>query len=54
MSYGSVVDVLSGKIATQYNNPNFTITTAIIVMVVTSVVSYMVAHFVFSKRDILI
>lgn len=54
LSYGSVVDVLSGKIATQYNNPNFTITTAIIVMVVTSVVSYMVAHFVFSKRDILI
>ena len=54
INYGSVCQVLEGNIAGQYNNANLTLTNAIIVMIVTSIVSYVIAHLVFSKRDILI
>lgn len=54
INYGSVPSVLEGSIAFEYNSANLTLTNAVIVMVITSVVSYAIAHFVFSKRDILI
>lgn len=54
LTYGDTGSVLSGSIAMQYNNPNLNITWAIAVMVISSIIFYIISHFVFTKRDILI
>jgi ABC-2 type transport system permease protein len=54
LTYGDTSSVLSGSLAMQYNNPNLNITWAIAVMVISSIVFYVISHFVFTKRDILI
>ncbi|GFZ34222.1 ABC transporter permease [Clostridium zeae] len=54
LTYGDTSSVLNGSLAMQYNNPNLNITWAIAVMVVSSIVFYVISHFVFTKRDILI
>lgn len=54
VNYGNTIGLLTGESVFMYNNVNFTISTGIIVMIVTTIVSYVIAHIVFTKRDILI
>ncbi|MFT5872202.1 MAG: ABC-2 type transport system permease protein [Clostridium sp.] len=53
-TYGSVGPVLMGEVATRYNNPNVTTTFGIGTLIVTTIVCYVIAHVVFTKKDILI
>ncbi|MBU3112466.1 ABC transporter permease [Clostridium lacusfryxellense] len=55
-SYGDIGSVLSGDAVMRFANPNPNVTTAfgIATLIVTSVVSYLIAHIVFTKKDILI
>ncbi|KYH28936.1 ABC transporter permease subunit [Clostridium colicanis] len=52
--FGDPSMVLSGRIATQFNNPNITIGFTIGVLVIWTIVSYVISHVVFTKKDILI
>ena len=54
LSYGSIPNLMDGNYVTSYNNLAFTLERGLIVMVIWTIVSYIVAHFVFTKRDILI
>ncbi|MBW6411530.1 ABC transporter permease subunit [Clostridium weizhouense] len=54
LNYGQVNSVITGDIAYSYNNVNLTPVNAIIVMCVTTIISYIIAHVVFKKKDILI
>ncbi|GKX68351.1 ABC transporter permease subunit [Inconstantimicrobium mannanitabidum] len=54
ISYGNPVATITGNVVLDYKNVNMTVTTAIIVMIVTTVVSYLIAHIIFKKKDILI
>jgi ABC-2 type transport system permease protein len=53
-TFGDPSMVLSGRIATQFNNPNITIGFTIGVLVIWTIVSYVISHVVFTKKDILI
>jgi ABC-2 type transport system permease protein len=53
-TFGDPSNILSGNMAMNFNNPSVTTTFAIGVMVIWSVVSYVIAHVVFTKKDILI
>ncbi|WP_294350961.1 ABC transporter permease subunit [uncultured Clostridium sp.] len=53
-NYGDVVNVVGGNIAQNYNNPNFSLGLGISIMCITIIVSYIIAHVVFNKKDILI
>jgi ABC-2 type transport system permease protein len=53
-TFGDPSNILSGNMAMSFNNPSVTTTFAIGVMVVWSVVSYVISHVVFTKKDILI
>lgn len=53
-NYGATNSVISGNIAYNFNNPNFTVQSGIIIMCVTIVFSYALAHIIFSKKDILV
>ncbi|WP_082023937.1 ABC transporter permease [Clostridium polynesiense] len=53
-SYGSIPNLMEGKYALMYNDPSLTIERAIIVMAVWGIVSYIISHIYFTKRDILI
>lgn len=53
-SYANTQNVLTGDIVDSYNNVNLTLTNSIIVMVITTVLTYAIAHFIFNKKDILI
>lgn len=53
-NYGSASTLIDGSLVRQYNNTNFSLVTGIVVMVVTIIVSYLIGHFVFKKKDILI
>ncbi|NKF07789.1 ABC transporter permease subunit [Clostridium gasigenes] len=54
VNYGDPIGLLTGDSVFMYNNVNMTIKMGIIVMIITTVVSYVIAHVVFTKRDILI
>ena len=54
VNYGNTIGLLTGDSVFMFNNVNFTVNTGIIVMVVTTIVSYVISHVVFTKRDILI
>lgn len=54
VNYGNVREVITGHIAAQFREPKMTVSFGIIVMVVTIIVAYAVAHFNFKKKDILI
>lgn len=54
VNYGDTIAVLTGNTPLMYNNVNMTVSTGVIVMLVTIVVSYVIAHVVFTKKDILI
>lgn len=53
-TFGDPSMVLSGRIATQFNNPNITLGFVIGVLVIWTIVSYVISHVVFTKKDILI
>jgi ABC-2 type transport system permease protein len=53
-TYGNSSDLLSGYINMNYNTTFITPTFAIIVMLIWSLICYLVAHFVFVRKDILI
>lgn len=54
LSYGNTPSVLAGDIAFMYhNNVNFSLQLGIGLMIGTIIISYIIAHFVFTKRDML-
>lgn len=54
LSYGNTPSVLAGDIAFSYhNNVNFSLQLGIGLMIGTIIISYIIAHFVFTKRDML-
>lgn len=52
--YGAPESLLQGNLAMQFNNVNMTTSTAIIVMIASTVVCYIISHLIFTKKDILI
>lgn len=54
LNFGDSISVFTGSSAMMMQNPNITVTNGIIVMIITSIVSYAIAHINFSKKDILI
>lgn len=54
LNYGNTPEVIEGSIATTYTNPNFTPQLGVSLMVLTIIVSYIIANVVFSKRDMLV
>lgn len=54
VNYANTIALLTGLNVQMYNNVNMTVNTGIVVMLVTIIVSYVIAHVVFTKRDILI
>lgn len=54
LSYGSVTAVITGDIAYMYKNVNITPINGVIVMSLTTIISYTVAHIAFKKKEILI
>ena len=54
LNYGNTPGVISGDIAHIYANTNFTPGLGATLMVITIIVSYIIAHVVFSKRDMLV
>ncbi|AOR24777.1 ABC transporter permease subunit [Clostridium taeniosporum] len=54
LSYAAVSSVITGNVAYIYRNVNMTPINGIIIMVITTIISYTIAHFVFKKREILI
>lgn len=54
LNYGNTTSVISGDVAMMFQNPNFSVELGVGLMIGTIVVSYLIAHIVFSKKDILI
>jgi ABC-2 type transport system permease protein len=53
-SYGTVGQIITGDVVRSYNNPHVTMSFGIGTLIVTSIVSYLISHIVFTKKDILI
>lgn len=53
-SYGNTTSLVSGYCAMNFNNPNVTLGFGVIVMIATTIVSYIIGHIIFNKKDILI
>jgi len=53
-SYGTVGQILTGEGVMRYNNPHVSTLFGIGTLIVTSIVSYLVSHIVFTRKDILI
>ena len=54
LTYASPSWVISGDGCNMYNNPNITLGMGIVVLIVTTIICYVIAHIVFKKKDILI
>lgn len=54
LNYGDTFGILTGGGVFKFGNVNMTVTYGIIVMIITIVVSYTIAHINFNKKDILI
>ena len=54
LNYGATVNVITGDVVQNFNNPNFSIGLGVALMCLTIVVSYILGHIIFSKKDILI
>lgn len=54
LSYSHVTSVISGEAAYIYKNVNITIGNGIVVMIVTSIISCMLAQIIFNKKEMLI
>ena len=52
--FGEVGNLLTGRAAVTLNNPHVTLTSSVIVFVAWIVLSYVIAHIIFTKKDILI
>lgn len=52
--HGNASSLLKGEMARNLNTPNITINNSILVMVVWIIACYVISHFVFTKKDILI
>ena len=53
-NYGDTKSVITGDIVNMYGNPNFSLGLGIALMCSVIAVSYVLAHVIFSKKDILI
>ena len=53
-TYSNSNNLLTSSLAIEFNNQNLTTTNAIICMVITTIICYLIAHINFSKKDILI
>jgi ABC-2 type transport system permease protein len=53
-TYGDVGEVITGNIARAFNNPSITTSFVIFILAIWGIVSYLIAHVVFIKKDILI
>lgn len=53
-TYADSASLLNSNLALAHQNTNLTTKTAIICMLVTTIVAYLIAHFNFTKKDILI
>ena len=53
-TYADAGSVINSNISLMYQNPKLTIINGIICMIITSVLSYIIAHINFTKKDILI
>ncbi len=53
-TYGSVGDLFEGSIAISLQNPKVTISFAVVILIATSIICYVISHIVFNKKDILI
>jgi ABC-2 type transport system permease protein len=53
-TYGNTFTLMEGRLPQMFQNPIFTTSFGIIVLVAWSVICYLVAHLVFTKRDLLI
>ncbi len=54
LNFGDSISVFTGSSAMMMQNQNMTVTNGVIVMIVTTLVAYLIAHINFSKKDILI
>ncbi|MBU5482875.1 ABC transporter permease subunit [Clostridium sp. MSJ-11] len=54
ISYGNISNLFDGNLAQRLQNPSITTTYGITVLLVWTIVCYLISHFVFTKRDILI
>lgn len=54
LTYGDSTSLVDGSIAQYYGSPDITIAFGVMVLVITTVVCYLAAQFVFSKKDILV
>lgn len=54
VNYGDAIGVFSGNSAVMFKNSHMTVQNGIIVMVITSIVAYAIAHINFKNKDILI
>lgn len=54
LNYGNTPEVISGNITNMFYNVNFSIGLGIALMIFTTLISYFIAHVVFTKKDILI
>ncbi|MPM47252.1 hypothetical protein SDC9_93960 [bioreactor metagenome] len=52
--YTDTTAILKGETAVMFNNPNSTFGTSMLVFLGWTVVCYLISHFVFTKKDILI
>lgn len=53
-TYGNISLLLTGELARYSNNPALTLENGILVMGITILVSYVISHIIFNKKDILI
>ena len=54
VNYGNAISIFTGNGALSFNNADLTVRNGIIVMIVTIIISYTIAHFNFKNKDILI
>ncbi|MEN8435812.1 ABC transporter permease subunit [Clostridium septicum] len=54
LNYADTISVIVGSTPLMYGNVNMTMNNGIIVMIITSILSYVIGHLVFTRKDILI
>lgn len=53
-SYGEITTLIDGSAAEAFQNPSITLVFGVIILTTWSIVCYLISHFVFNKKDILI
>ncbi|MDF2880563.1 MAG: putative transporter, permease protein [Clostridiaceae bacterium] len=53
-SYGEITTLIDGTAAQAFQNPSITLAFGVTILIIWSVVCYLISHFVFIKKDILI